>query len=107
LFAVELFVTIEKGCSRILPKVLKIKKAEFMVTSWQFVGKTRGRYMYYPPPAAEGNFVDESGNVLKPHIIQHYTSNMGYIDVSERIGNSCRISRRIWKLTKKLFFKLS
>jgi hypothetical protein len=55
---------------------------------------------------AEGNFCDESGNALKPAIMEDYNRHMGYVDKSDRMANSYSISRRTWKWTKKLFFHL-
>jgi hypothetical protein len=55
-------------------------------------------------PPAEGNFCDESGNALKPEIVEHYIQHMWYVNKSDRMANSYSISRRTWKWTKKLFF---
>jgi hypothetical protein len=55
---------------------------------------------------AEGNFCDESGNALKPAIVEDYNRHMGYADKSDKMANSYSISRRMWKWMKKLFFHL-
>jgi hypothetical protein len=34
--------------------------------------------IHYPP--TEGNFFDESGNALKPAIVEDYSQHMGYIN---------------------------
>jgi hypothetical protein len=57
-------------------------------------------------PPAEGNFCDESGNTLRPEIVDHYNQHIGYVDKSDRMANSYSISRRTWKWMKKLFFHL-
>jgi hypothetical protein len=41
---------------------------------------------------AEGNFRDESGNALKPAIVEDYNQHMGYVDKSDRMANSYSIS---------------
>jgi hypothetical protein len=58
--------------------------------------------MHNPP--AEGNFCEESGNALRPEIVEHYNQHMGYIDKSDRMANSHSIGRRTWKWMNKLFF---
>jgi hypothetical protein len=66
-----------------------------------FVGETRDvfvlTYMHAPP--VEGNFVDEAGNAVKPHVIEDYNTHMGYVDKSDRMANSYGIARRTWKWT--------
>ena len=61
--------------------------------------------MHTPP--VEGNFCDESGHAVKPHVIEDYNAHMGYVDKSDRMVNSYRIARRTWKWTKKRFFHLT
>jgi hypothetical protein len=56
--------------------------------------------MHFPP--VEGNFKLD-GKALKPCITD---THMGYVDLSDRMANSCSISRRTWKWMKKLFFHL-
>lgn len=60
--------------------------------------------MHSPP--AEGSVLDESGNAIKPHVIEDYDKHMGYVDKSDRMANSYGIARKSWKWTKKLFFHL-
>lgn len=57
-------------------------------------------------PPEEGKFCDESGNALRPAIVEDYSGHMGYIDKSDRIANNYSISHCTWKLMKKLFFHL-
>jgi hypothetical protein len=38
--------------------------------------------------------------------VEDYNWHMGYVDKSDRMGNSYSISRHTWKWTKKLFFHL-
>jgi hypothetical protein len=60
--------------------------------------------MHSPP--VDGNFWDESGNAIKPRVIENYNAHMGFVDKSNRMINSYGIARRTWKWTKKLFFHL-
>jgi hypothetical protein len=55
---------------------------------------------------AEGNFCNEGGKVIKPHIVMECNHHMGYVDKSDRMANSYSLSRRTFKWTKKLFFHL-
>jgi hypothetical protein len=57
-------------------------------------------------PPAEGNFCDESGNALKPEIVEHYNQHMRYVNKSDRMANSYSISHRTWKWMKKFFIHL-
>ena len=61
--------------------------------------------MHTPP--GEGNFYDESGHAVKPHVTEDYNAHMGYVDKSDRMANSNGTARRTWKWTKKLFFHLT
>ena len=61
--------------------------------------------MHAPP--VEGNFIQESGQAIKPHVVEDYTAYMGFVDKSDRMVNSYGIARRTWKLTKKPFFHLT
>jgi len=56
------------------------------------------------PPPPEGNFCDDSNRPVKPHIVEWYHRHMGYIDSSDRMANSCLLSRSTFKWTTKLFF---
>ncbi|PNF33655.1 hypothetical protein B7P43_G12341 [Cryptotermes secundus] len=56
------------------------------------------------PPLLDGNFQDESGHAVKPHVIEDYNAHMGFVDKSDRMVNSYVIARMTWKWTKKLFF---
>lgn len=40
------------------------------------------------------------------HTVQHYNTNMGYVDKIGRTANSYNISHRTWKWTEKLFCHL-
>jgi hypothetical protein len=39
-------------------------------------------------PPAEGNFCDEKGNVIGPHIVEDYNLHMVYVDKADRMANS-------------------
>ena len=61
--------------------------------------------MHAPP--VEGNFTQESGQAIKPRVVEDYNAYMGFVDKSDRMVNSYGIARRTWKWTKKLFFHLT
>ena len=52
----------------------------------------------------EGNFTQESGQAIRPHVLVDYKAHMGFVDKSDRMVNGYGIARRTWKWTKKLFF---
>ena len=54
----------------------------------------------------EGNFTQESGQAIKPYVVEDYSPYMGFVDKSDRMVNSYGIARRTWKWAKKLFFHL-
>jgi len=58
------------------------------------------------PPPAEGNFFDDSNRPVKPHIMEQYTQQMDFVDISDRMANSYSMSRHNFKWTTKLFFHL-
>jgi len=55
----------------------------------------------------EGNFTQESGQAIKPHIVEKCDAYVGFVDKSDRMVNSSGIARRTWKWPKKLFFHLT
>ena len=58
--------------------------------------------MHAPP--VEGNFTQESGQAIKPRVVEDYNAYMGFVDKSDRMVNSNGIARRTWKWTKNCFF---
>jgi len=58
-------------------------------------------------PPVEGNFTQECGQAIKPHVVEHYNAYKGFVDKPDRMVNSYGIARRTWKWTKKLFFHLT
>jgi hypothetical protein len=52
--------------------------------------------MHTPP--VEGNFCDDSGNAVKPRVIEDYNAHTGYVDKPDRTVNSYGIART-WKWT--------
>jgi hypothetical protein len=50
---------------------------------------------------AEGNFCNEGGKTIKPHIVKDYNLHMGYVDKGDKMGNSHN-SRRTFKWKKKI-----
>jgi hypothetical protein len=58
-------------------------------------------------PHVEGNFTHESGQAIKPRVVEDYNASVGFVDKSDRMANSYGIARRTWKRTKKLFFHLT
>jgi len=61
--------------------------------------------MHAPP--VEGNFTDESGQAIKPRVVEYYNTRMGFVDKADRMVSSYGIARRTWKWTKKLFFHIT
>jgi len=57
-------------------------------------------------PPVEGNFTDESGQAIKPRVVD-YIAYIGFVDKLDRMVNSYGIAHRTWKWTKKLFFHLT
>jgi len=45
----------------------------------------------------EGNFTQESGQAISPHVVENYNAYMGFVDKSDRMVNSYRIAHRTWK----------
>jgi hypothetical protein len=43
---------------------------------------------------ADGNFRDESGNIMKPLVAENYNTHTGYVDKNDQTSNSYGISRR-------------
>jgi hypothetical protein len=58
-------------------------------------------------PPVERNFTQESGQDIRPRVVEDYNAHVGFVDKSERMVNSYGIARRMWKWTKKLFFHLT
>jgi len=58
-------------------------------------------------PPVEGNFTQESGQAIKPCVVEDYNAYMGFVDKSDRMVNSYGIACRTWKWTKKQFFHLT
>jgi hypothetical protein len=58
-------------------------------------------------PHVEGNFTQESGQAIKPHVVEDNNAYMGFVHKSDRMVNSYGIAHRTWKWTKKLFFHLT
>ena len=51
----------------------------------------------------EGNFTDESGQAIKPRVVEDYNACMGFVDKADRMVNRYGIARRTWKWSKILF----
>jgi hypothetical protein len=58
-------------------------------------------------PPVEGNFTNESGQAIKPRVVEDYNACMGFVDKADRMVNSYGTAHRTWKWTKKLFFHLT
>jgi hypothetical protein len=95
------------------PKILKMKKGD-IVSSVQGNLKAvhyKGKWVVYVLTniralPAEENFRDDTGNAVKPLVIEDCNIHMGYMDRSDQMATSCVVCRRAWKGTKKLFFHL-
>jgi len=95
------------------PKSLKMKRGDIATqvrgtlraVHWK---DRRDEYilMNMHAPPVEGNFTDESGQAIKPRVVEDYNVYMGFVDKSDRMVNSYGIARRTWKWTKKMFFHL-
>jgi hypothetical protein len=48
----------------------------------------------HPPPQVEGNFTNECGQAIKPHVAEDYNAYMRFVDKSDRMVNSYGIARR-------------
>ena len=70
-------------------------------------GNPKGCSLERQAPPVEGNFTDESGQAIRPRVVEDYNAHMGFVDKSDRMVNSYGIARRTWKWTKKLFFHLT
>ena len=51
--------------------------------------------MHAPP--VEGNFTEESGQAIRPRVVEDYNAHIGFVDKSDRMVNSYEIARRTWK----------
>ena len=85
------------------PHKLKLKRGDLTTLVW------KDRWEVYmltnmEPPAAEGNFCDESNRHVKPHIVEWYNRHMGFTDNSDCMANSYSMSQCNFKWTTKLFF---
>ena len=58
--------------------------------------------MHAPP--VEGNFTDESGQAIRPHVVEDYNAHMGFVDKSDRMVNSYGTARRTGSGPKNCFF---
>ena len=58
-------------------------------------------------PSVEGNFTHQSGQAIRPRVVEDYNTYMGFVDKSDRMVNSYGIACRTWKWTQKLFFHLT
>ena len=54
----------------------------------------------------EGNFTHESGQAIRPGVVEDYNAYVGFVDISDRMFKSYGIARRTWKWIKTLFFTL-
>jgi len=57
--------------------------------------------MHAPP--VEGNFTDESGQAIKPRVVEYYNTHMGFVDKADRMVSSYGIACRTWKWAKNCF----
>jgi hypothetical protein len=97
------------------PKMLKLKKGDFLcnvkggTTAVCWKDKEEMYLltnMNQSPPPTSGHYVDDEGNASKPLCIESYNSNMGFVDMSDKMANNYSSSQKTWKWTKKLFFHL-
>jgi hypothetical protein len=50
----------------------------------------------------EDSFCDEHENAQKPVIVQEYNRHMEYVDISDHMTGTGRISKCTWKWMKKI-----
>jgi hypothetical protein len=53
--------------------------------------------MHAPP--VEGSFTYESGQAIKPRVVEDYNAYMGFVDKPDRMVNSYGIARRTFYCT--------
>jgi len=96
------------------PKSLKMKRGDIATRVMGTLRAVRWKdkwdvyiltNMHAPP--VEGNFTDESGQTIKPRVVEDYNACMGFVDKADRMVNRYGIARRTWKWTKKLFSHLT
>ena len=93
------------------PKSLKMKRGGIAtrVRGTLRAVRWKGRRDVYilknmPAPPVEGNVTDQSGQAIKPRVVEYYNAYMGLEDKSDIMVNSYGIDRRTWKWTYRLFF---
>jgi len=96
------------------PKSLKIKRGDIATRVRRTLRAVRweDRWDVYilsnmHASPVDGNFTKESGQAIKPRVVEDYNAYMGIVDKSDRMVNSYGIAHRTWKWTKKLFFHLT
>jgi hypothetical protein len=94
-----------------MPKSIKLKKGDIVtrVKGNLRVVCSKDKHDVYVltnmhSSPVDGNFRDESGHDVKPHVIEDYNAHVDFVDKSDRMVNSYGSACRIWKWTKKLFF---
>jgi hypothetical protein len=83
------------------PKFLKMKREDITTRVRGTLRAVRWkdtRDVYFltnmQAPPVEGNFTEESGQVIKPRVAEDYNAYMGFVDKSDRMVNSYGIARR-------------
>lgn len=81
-------------------------KDKLCVVRWKNIGEDLYLLTNMHSPPVEGNFVDASGNPIKPQVLEDFNKQMGLLNKSYGVVNNYGIARKRWKWTKKLFFHL-
>ncbi|XP_023715315.1 piggyBac transposable element-derived protein 4-like [Cryptotermes secundus] len=81
----------------IRPKSMELKKGDIVtrvkghlsVVRWKDKRDVYVLTNLHPPPL-EGNFRDESGHAVKPHVTEDYYAHMGFVDKSDRMDRKVK-----------------
>jgi hypothetical protein len=95
------------------PKSIKLKKGDIVtgvkghltVVRWKEKHDVYILMNMHPPPV-DGNFRNQSGPAVEPHVIGDYNAHMGFVYKPDRMVKSYGVAQRTWKLENKLFFQL-
>ena len=61
--------------------------------------------MHAPP--VEENFTDESGQAIRPRVVEDYNAHMGFVDKSDRMVNSYGIGPQNVEVDQETVFLLN
>jgi len=83
------------------PESLKMKRGDIVTRVRGTLGVVRWKDRWHVyirtnmhAPPVEGNFTQESGQAIKPCVVEDYNAYMGFVDKSDRMVNSYGIAHR-------------